>query len=92
MQHHDELTSAEDDYCLANPGYLYAVYLPYGGTTDLDLGATTGTFRVRWFNPREGGPLQTGTLISAAGPGTVDIGQPPHDTDKDWVALIERTH
>jgi len=91
MKHHDELTSAEDDYCLANPGAIYAVYLPYGGTTDLDLGSETGTFRVRWFNPREGGPLQTGTLISTTGPGTVDIGQPARDTDKDWVALIERT-
>jgi len=91
MKHHDELTSAEEDYCLANPGSIYAVYLPYGGTTELDLGTTTGTFRVRWFNPREGGPLQTGTLISTTGPGKVDIGQPSRDTDKDWVALIERT-
>ncbi|MBN2131110.1 MAG: DUF5060 domain-containing protein [Sedimentisphaerales bacterium] len=90
MKHHDELTSAEDDYCFANPGSVYAVYLPYGGTTDLDVGAETGTFRVRWFNPREGGPLQTGTLVSTSGPGLVDIGQPARDTDKDWVALIER--
>ena len=90
MKHHDELTSAPDDYCLANPGSIYAVYLPYGGTTDLDVGAETGTFRVRWFNPREGGPLQTGTLVSTTGPGTVEIGQPTRDTDKDWVALIER--
>ena len=90
MKHHDELTSAEDDYCLANPGYVYAVYLPDGGVTDLDLGPVTSTFRIRWFDPRAGGPLQTGTVVSASGPGQVDIGQPPKDTDKDWVALVER--
>jgi hypothetical protein len=90
MHHHDELTSAPDDYCLASPGYVYAIYLPSGGTTDLDLGATAGTFRIRWFNPRQGGPMETGTLASAAGPGKINIGQPPRDTDKDWVALVDR--
>ncbi|OHB62874.1 MAG: hypothetical protein A2Y77_00225 [Planctomycetes bacterium RBG_13_62_9] len=91
MSHHDELTSAADDYCLADPERIYAVYLPAGGTTSLDLGTTTAAFRIRWFNPRKGGPLQIGTLVLATGPGTVDIGQPPEDTDKDWLALVERS-
>ena len=89
--HHDELTSAPDDYCFADPGQVYAIYLPRGGTTDLDLGKTTETFQIRWFNPREGGLLQRGTLASTTGPGTVNIGQPQRDTDKDWVALVERS-
>ncbi|HPC96417.1 MAG TPA: DUF5060 domain-containing protein [Sedimentisphaerales bacterium] len=91
MVHHDELTSAEDDYCFAEPGTVYAIYLPSGGTTDLDLGTATGAFRIRWFNPREGGPLQVGTLAMTSGPGLVNIGQPALDTDKDWVALIVRS-
>ncbi len=91
MNHHDELTSAPDDYCLADPGNVYAIYLPSGGTTDVDLGRSTKTFRIRWYNPRQGGPLQMGTVGSAAGPGTVNIGQPQTDTDKDWVALVEAT-
>jgi hypothetical protein len=90
MHHHDELTSAPDDYCLASPGVVYAIYLPSGGTTNLDLGPATGTFRIRWFNPRQGGPLETGTLASATGPGKINVGQPPRDTDKDWVALVGR--
>ena len=89
MSHHDELTTAPDDYCLADPGKVYAIYLPAGGTTDLDVGNATATFQIRWFNPRAGGPLQTGTLASATGPGKVTIGQPPTDTDKDWVALVK---
>ena len=79
-----------NDYCLAQPEQVYAIYLPAGGTTDLDVGATTDTFQIRWFNPREGGPLTMGTLALATGPGTVNIGQPAVDTDKDWVALVER--
>ncbi len=91
MNHHDELTSAEDDYCFANPGSVYAIYLPNGGTTNLDLGTSTEPFRIRWFNPRKGGPLRIGTIALVTGPGLVKIGQPWRDTDKDWVALVERS-
>jgi hypothetical protein len=91
MKHHDELTAAEDDYCFADPGSVYAVYLPAGGTTELDLGASTEAFTIRWFNPRKGGPMRTGTVALVTGPGTVEIGQPRIDTDKDWLALIERS-
>jgi hypothetical protein len=90
MDHHDELTSAEDDYCFAAIGDVYAIYLPSGGTTTLDVGRMVSTFRIRWFDPRRGGPLETGSLASATGPGRIDLGQPPRDTDKDWAALVER--
>ncbi len=86
---HDELVSAEDGYCLADPGEVYAVYLPSGGATDLDLGESTATFQIRWFNPRLGGSMQNGTIVSVTGPGKVALGQPLEDTDKDWVALVE---
>jgi len=103
MSHHDELTAAPDDYCFAKPGQIYAIYLPSGGTTYLDLGSTSGTFSVQWFNPRTGGKLQKGTVSEVKGPGSVTIGLPPEDTDKvalatpargpggpaDWVALIK---
>jgi len=89
MAHHDELTSAKDDYCFAEPGRTYAIYLPAGGTTSLDLGNKSGTFWVQWYNPRTGGKLQKGTVAEITGPGPVGIGQPPQKDDKDWVALIK---
>ncbi|MHC4191096.1 MAG: putative collagen-binding domain-containing protein [Planctomycetota bacterium] len=64
--------------------------MPSGGTTNLDLGESSATFTVRWYNPRTGGPLRTGTIGAIAGPGSVAIGHPPTDTNKDWVALIAR--
>jgi len=89
MSHHDELTSAKDDYCLAKVGEIYAIYLPSGGTTHLDLGDSSATFTVQWYNPRSGGPLQSGSVASITGPGSVAIGHPPQDSDKDWATLIK---
>jgi hypothetical protein len=89
MSHHDELTSAKNDYCFAKPGEIYAVYLPAGGTTNLDLGSSSASFSVKWYNPRAGGPLRTGTIRTISGPGSVAIGRPPQDNNKDWVVLIK---
>ena len=59
------LGNAKDDnskFCLAKPGELYLVYLPSGGTTDLDLSGAQGAFSVNWFNPRAGGKLINGPV------------------------------
>jgi hypothetical protein len=85
----DELTSSANDYCFARPGEVYAIYLPSGGTTDLDLGTAAATFTVQWYNPREGGPFNKGTVATVTGPGKVSVGEPPRDTGKDWVALVK---
>ena len=90
MSHHDALTSVPDDYCFAQPGEIYAVYLPAGGTTELDLGDSNARFAVRWYNPRAGGPLQEAGVILIKGPGSVTLGHPPQDRDQDWVALVTR--
>ncbi len=64
MQNHDELVKAEGAWCLANPGNLYVVYLPAGTkNAQLEL-AGNKTFSVQWFNPREGGNLQNGSIKS----------------------------
>jgi hypothetical protein len=89
MAHNDELTSAKDDYCFAEPGRIYAIYLPSGGTTKLDMGNYTGSFSVQWYNPRAGGKLQNGSIKEITGPGSVAIGQPPEETDQDWAVLIK---
>ncbi|MBN2269452.1 MAG: DUF5060 domain-containing protein [Sedimentisphaerales bacterium] len=89
MEHHDELTSVKDDYCFAKPGQIYTIYLPGGGTTNLDLGGDSKSFAVQWFNPRAGGALRAGSVRSIKGPGPVGIGQPPEDANKDWVALVQ---
>jgi len=88
MQAADALTSNPDDYCLAKPGEVYAIYLPEGGTTTLDLGRSTATFTVAWYNPRTGGNLVPGSVHTITGPGKQSIGDPPGERDRDWVALV----
>ena len=88
MQSHDELTTSKDDYCFALVGEVYAVYLPPRRTTSLTLPA--GRFSVKWFDPRQGGEHQSGSIRSLDGPGELPLGEPPTDADRDWVVLIER--
>jgi len=77
-------------YCFARPGEVYVVYLPNGGSTELDLGTNSISFRVQWFNPREGGPLQSGGVREVKGPGKVSVGQPPTDAGEDWGVLVRK--
>ena len=82
----DGLTDARDDYVFTKPGEIYAIYLPHGGTTKLQL--PDAAYSVMWYNPRDGGDLQTGTVASFKGTGKIDIGMPPSDVKRDWVALV----
>jgi hypothetical protein len=77
-------------FCFAKPGEIYLVYLPNGGTTDLDLSGTTGAFTVKWFNPRTGGKLLNGSVSSVEGSRAVSLGNPPADTAEDWLIVIRR--
>ena len=73
-------------FCFAKAGELYLVYLPNGGSTDLDLTAAKRTFTVQWFNPRNGGPLlATGNALSGGSKSTLTA----PDTN-DWLAVIRR--
>ena len=77
---------SNEKYCFAKPGELYLVYLPNGGTTDLDLTAAKGTFTVKWFNPREGGYLKpAGTTLNSGSKSAISA-----PDDNDWLAVIRK--
>jgi hypothetical protein len=90
MSNANEMTSAAGDFVFAKPGELYAVYLPEGGTTEIDLTAVRGEFDVKWYDPRHGGELQVGSVLEIAGGGRRALGNPPAEPDKDWAVLIRR--
>ena len=83
--------SAVEDYVFAKAGSTYAVYLEDGGTTKLDLSGTSGTFNVRWYDPRNGGAMEVGSVAQVKGGGLVDLGKAPGNLDDDWVTLVTRT-
>ncbi|MBX3058644.1 MAG: DUF5060 domain-containing protein, partial [Anaerolineae bacterium] len=74
----------------AKAGEVYALYLPVAdGSGQLNLSGVSGSFRLRWFDPR------TGTFVGGArmvpGGGLVTIGSPPQDVNMDWVVLLQHS-
>ncbi|WP_236618316.1 DUF5060 domain-containing protein [Rhodopirellula europaea] len=94
MVNADELVGNEkhdnSKYCLAKAGEEYVVYLPNGGTTSIDLSDANGEFQVHWYNARIGGDLQSGSVKTVSGGGSVEIGNPPADADQDWAVLLRK--
>ncbi len=99
MESHDELIvdnpptreSAEGDYCLAEPGKAYIVFIKDGDEVSLKL--EKGSYDLRWYNPRKGGAMQTGAVerVNARSKGgAYSLGMPPEADGKDWVALLQR--
>jgi hypothetical protein len=91
MQNDNELSAAGEDYCFFQPGEVYVVYLKDGGSTTLDLADAAGAFEVRWYDPRHGGALRTGSVRRVTGGGTRNLGRPPDSPKEDWVVLVRRT-
>jgi hypothetical protein len=56
----------------------------------VDLHAYKGSYQVRWYDPRKGGSLQSGsvTTVTAGGKDPVELGQPPSDPQRDWAVLV----
>ena len=91
MESRDHLISKSGSYCFAKTGEVYAVYIPSSGTESLNLSGVSGTYSVRWFNPRSGGSLKQGSVATISGGGVRNLGTAPSDTGADWVALVEKT-
>lgn len=84
----DELV-AEGDYCLAIPNEMYIVFLK-NGVGKINLEIANGNYAVKWFDPRNGGELQTGKLKNAKGGKTIELVDAPSASEKDWVVLLEK--
>ena len=88
MNSANALTTSTNDFVLAEENEQYVVYLPDGGSTELDLGSNTETYNVQWYDPRGGGSLLIGSVSEIEGPGTVSVGNPPSSANQDWVVLV----
>jgi hypothetical protein len=74
----------------AKAGEIYLVYLPNGGTADLDLRGASGPFTVSWFDPRSGGALKKGSTATVAGGKKVGLGAAPGSPDEDWLVVVRK--
>ena len=70
-------------------GEVYAIYFPVASSTGtIDLSAESGSFSLRWYNPRTG--TFEGTERRLAGEGKRAIGPTPASPKQDWVALLRK--
>jgi hypothetical protein len=87
MKCNDGFVNVKGAFCLERPGEIYIVYLPAGTqNTKVSLPGEK-IFSIKWFNPREGGELRDGMVESVQGKGFQNIGNPPANSDKDWVVI-----
>jgi len=85
----DEYTGAAGACCLAKPGHVYAIQWR-GGEKEFPLWLPKAHYTVQWFYARRGGALKTGSVPSVDGAGGfVDLGTPPSDLDRDWIAVVK---
>jgi hypothetical protein len=84
----DALAGREDAYCLYKRGEVYLVYRKTGGKTTVDLSGVEGKYAVKWYDPRSGGDLQAGSVAAVSGGGVRDLGNPPDNAGRDWLAMV----
>jgi hypothetical protein len=77
-------------FCLAQRGSIYLVYLPNGGSVELDLSEDSGEFSIRWLDPREGGALVEGSVATVRSGQAVLLGEPPSNPEDDWLAVVRK--
>ena len=58
---HPELASTQ--YCLANPGVEYLIYLPESEDVTVDLSAASGTLRLEWFSVENSTLIEIGMAL-----------------------------
>ena len=86
----DLASGAKDARVLIGGEDVFVVQFPTGGDVSLKIGS--GNYMVRWYNPRTGGDLQSGSVATVNGPGVKAIGSPPSDVGRDWAALVKRSN
>jgi hypothetical protein len=89
MTPYNEYAIGDNNWCLAQPGLVYLIYLPEGGMASIDLSDEIGMFQIKWFDPRNGGELQETDLREVSGGDLVSLGEPPVNSELDWLVLIK---
>jgi hypothetical protein len=80
---HDELVNS-GAYCLAEPGEIYAVYLPKGGSAAVSL--QSGKYTAHWFG------ATTGEVIPLPPVQGTSWTSPKAPDYLDWALLLVREH
>jgi hypothetical protein len=68
---------------------MYIVFLRNrSGIINLEI--NTGEFGVKWFDLRNGGTLQPGSVKTVSGGKLQKLNGAPSELEKDWVVLLRK--
>lgn len=89
MYNQDEIV--DQGFCHGDEFQNYVIYVKKWteGPTTIDL---VGEYEVKWYNPREGGALQDGTVTSLTTGQDLDLGDPPSELEEDWVIYLKNSN
>ena len=90
-----KLPATSKDWLLSLKNSLrHVIYRKIGNAPGATLtGLPLGSYNVRWYNPRAGGPLQVGSITSLTVVNSSDIvsyGTPPSTPTLDWVVHVQK--
>jgi hypothetical protein len=83
-----------NNWCLLDPSIddpSIALFLPSGDTLDIDLRGfqeSETVYSVMWYDPRNGGAFQNGSISSIQSNKISNIGFAPSNSDQDWAVLL----
>lgn len=88
MQPCNSSVDREDAYCFGKTNQVYAIYLPDGGRTIIDVGKATKSYTISFHDPVSGSTVQGETAV-VPNSGKLLLTAPSATTGKDWIVLIQ---
>lgn len=89
MKSRDVIVNVKDAYCFSKPDEIFVIYLPSGTQNAKLYIELDKPLSVKWFNPREGGEMQYGSVTFIQGKGFQSLGNSPAGSEKDWVVVVK---
>ncbi|MGC9344567.1 MAG: putative collagen-binding domain-containing protein, partial [Bacteroidales bacterium] len=80
----------DEGFCFAKEDEIYAIYFPPSSRKSINLGETQGEYNLKWYNPRTGEGLLSGSVDKIQAGTNVMLGDPPGEPNRDWVCLISK--
>ncbi len=87
MQPNDDLIQTGKGYALSEGNNMHLVYFPEG-IESMIINLPEKHYRIEWYDPKNGGKLQLGSVNETKGGKGAEIGIPSGEITNDWVLLL----
>ncbi|MEM6515235.1 MAG: DUF5060 domain-containing protein [Bacteroidota bacterium] len=88
MESLNNITSDNDFYSFGKIDETYVIYVPGDDNSNLNIGNSGDNYILKWYDPKNGGTLQDGSVTEVVATGNIDFGNPPNNSNEDWILLL----